>query len=107
MRELTDIFRYDVSKKKWVLKRDYEVLQSFKFSGSEFCLVRKDRYYFICYQNNKCDLYSILYKKSNENGYKLTPGEIVSDFRKQYLKNSITREKIEMFLTDPVKFGKS
>ena len=101
----TDVFRFDVNKDKWVEKHDYEILQSFKFSGSEFCLVYKKGYYFICVQDKKGYLYSLLYRKKEENGLKLTPGEVVSDFRKQYLKNEINSEKIDKFLQDPVKFG--
>ena len=102
----TDVFRFDINKSKWVEKRDYEILQSFKFSGLEFCLTYKDGYYFICYQNEKGCLYSLLYKKKETDGFKLTPGEVVSDFRKQYLKNAINLDKIEKFIQDPVKFGK-
>jgi len=104
--ETTDIYRFDISKGKWAEKHDYEVKQCFKFSGSEFCLVYKKGYYFMCFQGKKGDLYSLIYKKQVDNGYKLTPGEIVSDFRKQYLKNAITVEKIESFIADPIKFGK-
>lgn len=106
MRELADIFRYDIKKDKWAEKHDYEVIQSFKFSGSEFCLVYKGGYYFICVQSSKGNLYSLIYREEKENGYKIPPGEIVSDFRKQYIKNGINKDKIEKFLSDPVKFGK-
>ena len=106
MIELTDVYRYDSRKGKWVERHDYEIMQSFKFSGVEFCLTYKDGYYFVCAQWKRGDLYSLIYKKKIVDGYKVTPGEVVSDFRKQYIKNAITAEKIESFLTDPVKFGK-
>lgn len=105
MRELTDLFRYDVKKDKWVEKRDYELVQSFKFSGSEFYLLYKCGYYFIGYESSKGNLYSLIYINEDENELKLTPGEVVSYFRKQYLKNGINRDKIERFLSDPIKFG--
>ena len=106
MIEVTDVYRFDINKRKWVEKHDYEVKQCFKFSGSEFCLTFKKGFYFMCFQDKKGNLYSLIYKKQIDGGYKLTPGEIVSEFRKQYLKHGITQEKIEEFLMDPVKFGK-
>lgn len=106
MRELIDIYRFDGRKDKWVLKHDYELLQNFKFAGIEFYLTYNKGYYFVCTLSKRDNLYSLIYRCEIEGGYKLTPGEVVSDFRKQFLKHSMNKDLVEKFLSDPMKYGK-
>jgi hypothetical protein len=41
-----------------------------------------------------------------DGGYKTLPGEVVSEFRKKYLKLGVTSEMFELFLDNPVKYQK-
>ena len=100
----TDILRYDIDKKTWVLRKDHDLLQNFKFAGIEFYLVYKQVIYFICVMTPKNDLFSLVYRKEKENGLKLTPGEIVSDFRKNFLKHNVDKTLIENYFQDPLKY---
>ena len=103
------ILRYDVKKGAWVRHKDYEYLQSLRFANREFHLVYKNGYYFVCTDKGG-DIASLYYKKEVENGEKIFPGEVVSLFRKNYLKHKITDEMVDMFLDNPPsyeeKYGK-
>ena len=101
-RYVTDIYRYDVGKDKWTKRKDYDQLTSFKFAGGEYCLTYKDGWYYVCsaFDDEDNRLYCLYKQKKTKND---VPGEIVSQFRKLYLKNNITTEKVKEFLIDPIK----
>ena len=103
----TDIYRFNEKKNCWSKYKDYDLIYTFKFGGCEFCLTYKDGIYYACaYFDDQDDrLYSIYVQKEIANGEKCMPGEVVSEFRKKYLKNSITTDKIEKFILDPMKYG--
>ena len=101
----TQILRYNVKKGEWCTHRDYDLLQSLRFVNREFYLVYKNGYYFVCADKGK-DIASVYYKKEVEDGDKILPGEVVSLFRKNYLKNGITPDMLELFLEDPVSYQK-
>lgn len=98
---ITDIYRFDVSKEAWTKRKDYELVFDFKFAGNEYCITKEKGWYYVCscFDNEDNRLYC-LYKQKDEN---TTPGEVVSEFRKRYVKNNINLEKITEFLLDPLK----
>lgn len=100
----TDIYRFDVKKNSWTKRKDYELLYTFKFAGNEYCLTANDEWYFVCscFDDEDSRLYS-LYRQKKKGA---VPGEVVSEFRKLYLKNEITLNKITNFLLEPLKFCK-
>ena len=98
--ELTDILRYDVKKGCRVKLKNCEIQSNFLFSKMDFYLVKKDKTYFICIPS---DGELVLLTKEPDNGR--TAGEVISDFRKNYLKNRITKEMIEQFIADPMKYS--
>jgi len=100
----TNVYRFNVKKGEWVLRRDYEMLQNFKFSGIEFYLLLYNKCFFVTYLTPKGDLYSLTYKRDNGD---VTAGEVASEFRKQFLKNAINKDLIEKFLQDPLNFKKN
>ena len=102
---LTNIYRYDLKKQEWTLKRDYEIALNFKFSSNDFYIVKKSGYFFvtIAYKDNA--LYTLYYIKENRDGEKVLPSEVASDFRKKYLKNNITQQAIDRFIDSPTKYG--
>ena len=105
---LTDIYRYDTKKDSWTKRRDYDLLNTFKFSGNEYCLTYKDGWYYVCsyFDDNDDKIYCLYKHPEKVDGFKVAPGEVVSEFRKNYLKNEITLDKIQQFLLEPTKFGK-
>lgn len=98
---LTDIYRFDVNKERWTKRKDYELVFTFKFAGNEYCITHFNGWYYVCtcFDNEDSRLYC-LYKQKNVD---TTPGEVVSEFRKRYLKNNINLEKITEFLLEPLK----
>ena len=101
----TPILRFNREKGEWVTYRDCEFLQNLKFAGREFYLVYKNGCFFICTDKGD-DLVSVYLKKEMDGGYKTLPGEVVSEFRKKYLKLGVTSEMFELFLDNPVKYQK-
>lgn len=99
----TPILRYNAKKGEWCTHKDYDLLQSLRFANREFYLVYKNGYYFVCTDKGK-GMASVYYKKEVEDGDKILPGEVVSLFRKNYLKNGITPDMLELFLEDPVSY---
>ena len=99
----TQILRYSVKKGGWSTYGDCDLLQNLRFANREFYLVYKKGCYFMCTDKGK-SIASVYYKKEIEDGDKILPGEVVSLFRKNYLKNGITPEMVELFLEDPVSY---
>lgn len=99
----TSILRYDGG--KWTKCRNCEYLQNFRFANREFYLVKKDAVYFVT-TDKGADIASVYLKPETEKGEKILPGEVVSLFRKEYLKHNITQEMIELFLNDPQEYRK-
>lgn len=99
----TNILRYDGG--KWNKCKNCEYLQNFRFANREFYLVKKDGIYFVA-TDKGADIASVYLKSETENGEKILPGEVVSLFRKEYLKHNITQEMIELFLNNPQEYRK-
>jgi len=99
----TDILHFDRKKDKRVAIKDCDLLSNFLFNKMDFYLVYKTGYFFICTSFNK-DLVVLWIKKEIKNSEKITAGEVVSQFRKNYVKHNITKEKIELFLNNPIEY---
>lgn len=106
---MTDIYRFDVKKQCWTKRKDYTLYMSFKFSGNDFYLTYNNGWYYVCtyFDDDSRRIYSVYRQKETVNGQKCAPGEVVSEFRKQYLKNKITNKIINDFLSDPLNFTNS
>lgn len=100
----TTILRFSPKKGEWAKCKDCDYIQNLRFVNREFYLVRKNGYYFICTDKGKNDIASVYYKKEEENGEKILPGEVVSLFRKEYIKNAVTPEMVDFFLEDPLSY---
>ena len=99
----TTILRYDGE--KWYKCKNCDYIQNFRFANREFYLVKKDGMYFVT-TDKGADIASVYIKSETEKGEKILPGEVVSLFRKEYLKHDITQEKIETFLNNPQEYRK-
>ena len=99
------IQRYSAKKDTWFTYRDCDLLQNFRFANREFYLVYKNGRFFVCAEK-KGDPVSVYTQKEGDGNEKKLPGEIVSEFRKKYLKNGITPEMLETFLDNPVKYDR-
>ena len=102
--EMTDAWRYDYSKGKRVLLKNCEIVLNFLFDKTDFYLLKKGGTFII---STPCDGELVLLAKFavKEDGYEKPPSEAVAEFRKGYLKNKITRERIDFFIKDPVKYS--
>ena len=98
---LTDILRYDKEKGQRVKLRDCKLITKFLFNRNDYFLVRKGNTYIVCL-SVKDELILLTKEKAVVDGVEITSGEVVANFRKGYLKNGITQEKIDMFIEDPV-----
>lgn len=100
---LTDILHFSREKNKRITIKDCSLLSNFLFNKIDFYLVYKAGYFFVCTYYNK-DLVVLWFKKEIDNNEKIVSGDVVSQFRKNYLKHSITKEKIELFLSNPIEY---
>lgn len=100
---LTDILRYDGEKGQRVKLRDCELITQFLFNRNNFYLVRRGNIYYVCL-SVKEELVLLTKEKAVVDGIEITPGEAIGNFRKGYLKNGITQDKIDFFIEDPVKY---
>jgi hypothetical protein len=103
----TDILRYSMKKHEWYKYRDCDYVQNLRFMNREFYLAYKNGCYFICTDRGKKDIASVYYRKENENGENVLPGEVVSLFRKEYIRNKVTPEMVDLFLEDPAEYRKT
>ena len=103
--EITDVLRYNYEKGKRVPIRDCEIAMQFFFDKADFFLLRKGGTYIVSTPYNG-DLILLTKTAVKDGNYEKTPGEAVGEFRKGYLKNKITRDKVISFIEDPVKYEK-
>lgn len=97
---LTELFYFDKNGEK-TLFRNCKLLNNFYFSRNDFYLVEFMDRYNVCIED---DGNLITIWATDRNG--VTPQEAMSLFRKGYIDNGITREKIEKFLKSPKKHKK-
>lgn len=105
-RYLTTILRFHGKKgeePKWHKYKDCEFIQNLRFMNREFYLVYRDGVYYMT-TDKGADVASVYLKKEVDGAEKLFPGEVVSLFRKEYLKHNITSDMVDLFLEDPVKY---
>ena len=100
---LTDILRYDKDKGQRVKLRDCELITKFLFNRNDFYVVRKGNVYMVCLSVND-ELVLLTKEKAVVDGIEVTVGEVMGNFRRGYLKNGITQDRIDMFIEDPVKY---
>ena len=73
------------------------------YKRCDFILVEISHYFFICYSNEKKDLYNIWSRYDIIDGEIMNDNQIMSLFRKEYDKNDITVDLINKFLEKPLK----
>lgn len=98
---LTDILRYDKEKGKRVKLKDCNLITKFLFNRNDYFLVRKGNTYAVCVSVND-ELILLTKEKAVVDGVEVTSGEVIGNFRKGYLKNAITQDKIDLFIKDPM-----
>ena len=104
--ETAEMFHYDTNKGKRVVVKDCEIVNNFFFSKNDFYLLRKNRIFYVCI-SVKGNLILVWYHPEHKNGEQFYPSDIISEFRKGYIKAGIAQEDIDSFLTDPVKYEKN
>ena len=99
----SDILYFDRKENKRIKMKDCEIINDFIFSRNNFFLVYKKGVYFICIPHDG-DLISLWHKIAYENKKKIPSGEVISEFRKNYLKNGIEQKDIDFFIADPLAY---
>lgn len=102
---LCEMLRFDKEQGKRVKVKDCELLNSFFFSRNDFYLLRKNRVYYICIPIDGTPV--LLWKHPEvKDGEKFLPNNVISIFRNGYIKNGITQNDIDEFISDPLKYQK-
>lgn len=101
--QITDILYYSKEKGKRIKLHDCELISDFKFAKQDFYVVYKKGYFFVCLPV-KGDLISLWHQKKKDNGEVYSFGEVTSLFRKKYLKNNITQDKLDAFIENPIEY---
>ena len=91
-------------KKRAVLKKCI-LLNEFMFSRNEFYLLRKDDIFFMCVSDDG-DLVMVWKHPVKKDGEEFTAGDVMSIFRKEYVKHGITMDMLNTYLTEPLKYEK-
>lgn len=102
---LVDILHFNRKQNKRIPIKNCKLISNFLFNKVDFYLVYKAGYFFVC-TNLKSDLAVLWIKNEIENGEKIASGEVLSQFRKNYVKHNITKEKIGLFLDNPIEYEK-
>lgn len=92
----SDILHFSKEKGKRTVLKNCDIITEFTFSKTTFFVVKKNQYAIICCNNNKNDLVLVKYYKG------LQPNEAASQFRNEYFKNKITKERLDLFLENPL-----
>ena len=102
---LTDILLFDKSKGERVKHKDCEILTRFLLKKNDLYLVRKNGLIFACIQKDG-DLISLWHCKEFENGEIKKTMDALMLFRKKFLDNDITQERLELFINSPLDYEK-
>lgn len=104
MNPKTNIFYFKKENGDTVKLKECVILKTFIYNRNNFTLLEKNNFYWVCVNDKNDDLYSIWSKYKHTNNNELNPNEILSIFRKEYDKNSITKELIDNFIQKPLKY---
>lgn len=91
------IFLQENGEKKKI--KDCSYHKEFMYKRLNFIIVSDNTYYRVCYLNKDKEYYSIWSRLIKKDGTRRSYNEILSEFRKEYDKNSINEEKINNFIT--------
>ena len=83
--------------------KDCTLKKTFMYKRCDFILVEKSHYFFICYSDEKKDLYNIWSRYDIIDDEMVNDNQILSYFRKEYDKNDINIDLIKKFLETPLK----
>lgn len=75
------------------------IKSSFVFSFNEFYLLQANNSFVVCVQKDG-ELFLVWKTPIND----MLPGEAISEFRKKYIKNGLTKESVDKFLENPSKY---
>ena len=99
----TDILYFDKKENKRVKRKDCEIISNFLLSKNDFFAVKSGNLYFICVSHDG-ELISLWHISHIDNGTKISPFEATSIFRKKYLSENVTQERLELFISNPLEY---
>lgn len=98
----TDIECYDLKKcEKHTIKRCI-LINSFTYKKIEFFTLSKVLNYYICLPTDNLPLVLWSYPKDGKTNF----NQVVSEFRKNFDKENITSEMVDLFVNNPKKYKK-
>lgn len=103
MESKVDIYYFKKENGEREKLKDCILKKTFMYKRCDFILVEKSHYFFICYSDEKKDLYNIWSRYDIIDGEIMNDNQIMSLFRKEYDKNDITVDLINKFLEKPLK----
>lgn len=101
MGALTDTWSYSNKQGKRIKHKDCEIVNNFRFSQNDFYVLLHKNIYYVCYSHNG-ELYVVWHKVNKDT----SAGEVVSEFRKGFIKNKITQQDISNFIENPAAYAK-
>ena len=103
-KSFTDILYFDNKENKRVKRKDCEIISDFLLCKNNFFVVEKGGYYFICLSHDG-ELVSVWNMIGVENGKRISPFEAISVFRRKYMSEKITQERLELFINNPSEYS--
>lgn len=101
---LTDILYYSDKNCEIGKIKNCKYLNDFKYCRNDFMLCNKKLNYYVCISKDGELLSVWSHPIKNEDGNNYTPSEIMSVFRNNFTKNSITTDMVELFRDKPTSY---
>lgn len=105
MESKVDIYYFNKESGEREKLKDCTLKKTFMYKRCDFILVEKSHYFFVCYSDEKKDLYNIWSRYDIIDDELMTDNQIMSYFRKEYDKNNITNDLIIKFIKEPLKYS--
>ena len=103
MTDKTTIYYFNKGNGEKIKLKDCTINKTFIYKRCNFTVVNKYNYFFVCYIDDKGELYNIWSRYDIIDGEIMSDNQIMSLFRKEYDKNNITVDLIKKFLEKPLK----
>lgn len=105
MIDRTTIYYFDKDSGERKTLKDCEIKKNFMYKRCNFTMVKKNNIFFICYIDEKNDLYNIWSKYDIVDDELMSDTQMMSLFRKEFDKNDIDKTLIEKFIQKPLSFS--
>ena len=105
MTDKTTIYYFNKDNGEKIKLKDCTINKTFIYKRCNFTVVNKYNYFFVCYIDDKGELYNIWSRYDIIDDELKSDSQIMSLFRKQFDKNQIDKELINKFIEKPLNFS--